>query len=108
MSAAVVAELVQPDQIYVSLWSHAGGVPCHIHFVVQPITREQAMAMRGVTLLGSTGSIGTNALAVIEREPRRFRIVALTAHGRLEALLQQCLRHRPEFAVLSRDADAGR
>jgi diadenosine tetraphosphate (Ap4A) HIT family hydrolase len=40
-TAAVVAELTSPDQIYVCLWSHAGGVPGHIHFVVQPVTREQ-------------------------------------------------------------------
>jgi diadenosine tetraphosphate (Ap4A) HIT family hydrolase len=46
-TAAVVAELVQPDQIYVSLWSHAGGVPGHIHFVVQPIAREQRAAHAG-------------------------------------------------------------
>jgi diadenosine tetraphosphate (Ap4A) HIT family hydrolase len=40
-TATVVAELTKPDQIYVSLWSHAGGLPGHIHFVVQPVTREQ-------------------------------------------------------------------
>jgi diadenosine tetraphosphate (Ap4A) HIT family hydrolase len=46
-TAAVVAELTKPDQIYVSLWSHAGGVPGHIHFVVQPVTREQREAHAG-------------------------------------------------------------
>jgi diadenosine tetraphosphate (Ap4A) HIT family hydrolase len=35
-TSAVVAELTAPDQVYVCLWSHAGGVPVHIHFVVQP------------------------------------------------------------------------
>jgi diadenosine tetraphosphate (Ap4A) HIT family hydrolase len=40
-TAAVVAELTTPDQIYVCLWSHAGAVPGHIHFVVQPVTRAQ-------------------------------------------------------------------
>jgi diadenosine tetraphosphate (Ap4A) HIT family hydrolase len=40
-TAAVVAELTTPDQIYVCLWSHADAVPGHIHFVVQPVTREQ-------------------------------------------------------------------
>ena len=40
-AAAVVTELVEPDQVYVTLWSHAGGAPGHIHFVVQPVTREQ-------------------------------------------------------------------
>jgi diadenosine tetraphosphate (Ap4A) HIT family hydrolase len=39
-SAAVVDELVEADQVYVCLWSHAGGRPVHIHYVVQPATRE--------------------------------------------------------------------
>ena len=39
-TTAVVTELVEPDQVYVTLWSHAGRVPGHIHFVVQPVTRE--------------------------------------------------------------------
>lgn len=46
-SAAVVAELLSPEQVYVCLWSHAGGLPGHIHFVVQPVSRE-AMATFGV------------------------------------------------------------
>ena len=40
-TSAVVTDLVQPDQVYVTLWSHAGGEPGHIHFVVQPVTRGQ-------------------------------------------------------------------
>jgi diadenosine tetraphosphate (Ap4A) HIT family hydrolase len=38
--AAVVDELVEPEQVYTCLWSHAGGRPVHIHYVVQPATRE--------------------------------------------------------------------
>jgi diadenosine tetraphosphate (Ap4A) HIT family hydrolase len=37
---ALVAELTRPDQVYVGLWSHAGGSPVHIHWVVQPVSRE--------------------------------------------------------------------
>jgi diadenosine tetraphosphate (Ap4A) HIT family hydrolase len=37
--AGVLSDLVEPDQIYVDLWSHAGGKPVHIHWVVQPVTR---------------------------------------------------------------------
>ncbi len=40
-TSAVVAQLAEPDQVYVCLWSHQGGVPVHIHFVVQPVTPEQ-------------------------------------------------------------------
>ena len=39
-SAAVVDELLAPDQVYGCLWSHAGGVPGHVHYVVQPVTAE--------------------------------------------------------------------
>jgi diadenosine tetraphosphate (Ap4A) HIT family hydrolase len=38
-TAAVVDELLAPDQVYVWLFSHAGGTPVHIHYVVQPATR---------------------------------------------------------------------
>ena len=38
--AAVLDSLLKPEQTYVCLWSHAGGEPGHIHYVVQPITRE--------------------------------------------------------------------
>lgn len=39
-AARVVDELVEPEQVYTCLWSHAGGTPVHIHYVVQPATRE--------------------------------------------------------------------
>lgn len=39
-SAEVVDELVEPEQVYTCLWSHAGGTPVHIHYVVQPVTGE--------------------------------------------------------------------
>jgi diadenosine tetraphosphate (Ap4A) HIT family hydrolase len=40
-ASLVVRELVPAEQIYNCLWSHAGGVPVHLHYVVQPITAEQ-------------------------------------------------------------------
>jgi diadenosine tetraphosphate (Ap4A) HIT family hydrolase len=43
-ASAVIDQLLHPDQTYVCLWSHAGGVPGHIHWVVQPVTREQMSA----------------------------------------------------------------
>ena len=39
-AASLVGELVRPEQVYLCLWSHAGAKPVHIHFVVQPATRE--------------------------------------------------------------------
>ncbi len=48
----VVTELTDPEQTYVTLWSHAGGVPVHIHFVIQPITAAlmEAHGVYGPTL----------------------------------------------------------
>lgn len=39
--AALVTKLVRPEQVYVTLWSHADAEPGHIHWVVQPVTRDQ-------------------------------------------------------------------
>ena len=39
-TAATVTRLLDPEQVYVTLWSHAGGVAGHIHWVVQPVTRD--------------------------------------------------------------------
>ncbi len=54
----------------------------------------------GVALLGSTGSIGQSALAVLERHPDRFRVVALCANRSGAALATQVERYRPDLAVL--------
>jgi diadenosine tetraphosphate (Ap4A) HIT family hydrolase len=40
-SVIVIERLIESEQTYVCLWSHAGGQPVHIHFVVQPVTRAQ-------------------------------------------------------------------
>ncbi|GGX97531.1 1-deoxy-D-xylulose 5-phosphate reductoisomerase [Litchfieldella qijiaojingensis] len=61
---------------------------------------------QAVTVLGATGSIGTSTLDVLARHPERYRVHALTAATRREALLDQCLRHRPRVAVLSHERDA--
>jgi diadenosine tetraphosphate (Ap4A) HIT family hydrolase len=38
-TARTITDLLGPEQVYVCLWSHAGGRPVHIHWVVQPVTR---------------------------------------------------------------------
>ena len=40
-ASSVAGRLVPAEQVYNCLWSHAGGVPVHIHYVVQPVTAEQ-------------------------------------------------------------------
>jgi diadenosine tetraphosphate (Ap4A) HIT family hydrolase len=39
-TSAIVKQLAYAEQVYNCLWSHAGGVPVHIHYVVQPVTAE--------------------------------------------------------------------
>ncbi len=56
--------------------------------------------MQAVTVLGATGSIGASALDVIELHPTRFRIHALTAQSKPEALADLAARVRPRFAVI--------
>ena len=62
----------------------------------------------GVAVLGSTGSIGVSTLDVLARHPDRFRVVALGARSNLERLREQCLVHKPRFAVLTDAAAADR
>ena len=54
----------------------------------------------GVSILGSTGSIGTSALRVLERQSHRFAPVALTAHANAELLRAQVSRWKPSYVGL--------
>lgn len=40
-ASRVASQLVPAEQVYNCLWSHAGGIPGHIHYVIQPVTRQQ-------------------------------------------------------------------
>ncbi len=51
--------------------------------------------MRSISILGSTGSIGTQAIDVAARHADRFRVVALTAHSNCESLFAQARRVKP-------------
>lgn len=59
-----------------------------------------------VAVLGSTGSIGMSTLDVLARHPERFEVRALTAHSNVQRLRDQCLIHRPAFAVVAVAAQA--
>ncbi len=56
--------------------------------------------MIGVTVLGSTGSIGVSTLDVLRRHPDHFRVVALAANNSVDKLLQQVIEFQPQYAVL--------
>ena len=57
--------------------------------------------MKAISVLGSTGSIGTQTLEIVEDFPDRFKVVALTAGRNLDLLLQQIQRHAPEVVALA-------
>ena len=56
--------------------------------------------MQNITILGATGSIGVSTLDVIARHPDRYRVYALTAHSKVAELAAQCVRFRPQVAVI--------
>lgn len=57
-----------------------------------------------LTVLGSTGSIGTSTLDVVARHPDKYKILALTAYQQDELLFEQCLKFKPRYAVLVDEA----
>ncbi|MEJ2142010.1 MAG: 1-deoxy-D-xylulose-5-phosphate reductoisomerase [Gammaproteobacteria bacterium] len=56
--------------------------------------------MRGITILGSTGSIGVNTLDVVTRHPDMFTVTALTANTQVERLYEQVMKFKPVYAVM--------
>ncbi|RQO83435.1 1-deoxy-D-xylulose-5-phosphate reductoisomerase [Acidovorax sp. FJL06] len=54
-----------------------------------------------ITVLGSTGSIGTSTLDVVARHPDRFEVFALSAATQVDLLLAQCAQFRPRYAVMA-------
>jgi len=62
---------------------------------------------QNITILGSTGSIGTNTLDVLSNHLDRFQVFALTASKQVDVILAQCAKFKPKFAVMAQE-DAGR
>jgi 1-deoxy-D-xylulose-5-phosphate reductoisomerase len=63
--------------------------------------------MIGVTVLGSTGSVGESTLDVLARHPDRFRLVAIAANRNAAKLARQIARFRPAYAALADESAAG-
>ena len=57
--------------------------------------------MQTISILGSTGSIGTQALQLVALHPERFRVVAMTGHRNRELFFEQVRTFRPEMAGLT-------
>ena len=56
-----------------------------------------------IAILGSTGSIGTQALDVISQHPDRFEVYALTANNNIDLLIEQAIKFVPEIVVIAND-----
>jgi len=63
--------------------------------------------MRTVTILGSTGSVGSNTVELVEREPERFSVEALVANRNVVKLAEQAKRLRPRLVVVAQDSAYG-
>ena len=63
--------------------------------------------IRGIAILGSTGSIGRSTLAVIGLHPDRFRVAMLGAYGSWQTVVEQALRFEPDVVVLVDPKAAG-
>ena len=62
---------------------------------------------RGITILGSTGSIGCNTVELVEARPDLYRVEALTANCRVEILADQARRLKPRLAVVADESAYG-
>jgi len=56
-----------------------------------------------IAILGSTGSIGTQALEVISQHPEKFEVEALTAMNNANLLIEQCIRFKPNVVVIGNE-----
>ena len=62
--------------------------------------------MKSIIILGSTGSIGTNTLDIVQRFPEDFRVVGLTAGGNIEKLEAQIRTFNPQVVAVSTESSA--
>ena len=59
--------------------------------------------MKRIIILGSTGSIGINALEVIDGNREEFEVIGLSTHQRVDLLYQQCLSFKPKTVCITGD-----
>lgn len=63
--------------------------------------------MKRITLLGSTGSIGTQTLDIVAEYPQEFQIVGMTAGGNIDLFAQQIRQFQPEIVAIANDRKIG-
>lgn len=61
----------------------------------------ESQLIKGITILGSTGSIGKQALQVISEYPELFKLKALSARSSIDLLIEQALKYQPEMVFIA-------
>ena len=75
--------------------------PQHIHCILNKRQEMEIKNKRQLAILGSTGSIGTQTLKVVEEHPECFEVYAITANSRVEELIAQARKFMPEAVVIA-------
>jgi 1-deoxy-D-xylulose-5-phosphate reductoisomerase len=68
---------------------------------------NQANSIKRIAIFGSTGSIGTQALEVIDQNPDKFSVDVLTCNGNDELLIEQALKYQPNIVVVGNEQKYG-
>ena len=71
-----------------------------------PLLENSPGSARRIAILGSTGSIGTSTLKIVEAYPERFSVVSLAAGRNVDAALAQCYRWRPKLVSMATEEAA--
>ena len=61
------------------------------------------MRMKQIVIFGSTGSVGTKALQICERNPESFKVIGLTTNTNIKKLLEQINQFRPRYVAITDD-----
>ena len=69
---------------------------------------EKKNKKKQIAILGSTGSIGTQALQVVEEHPELYEVYALTANNKVDLLIAQARKFQPEAVVIANEEKYGR
>lgn len=63
---------------------------------------QENKSLKNIAILGSTGSVGTQSLEVVRKNPGRFKVFLLSAYNNSELLISQAAEFRPRFVVIGR------
>ena len=72
----------------------------------KPSSAQENSAAKQIAVLGSTGSIGTNALAVVAASGGRLQVIALSAHSKFKQLVAQACEFQPRWVVATNERKA--